>query len=87
MTNTALVLDIVINVGGTSNSVNQTQKIVMQSTEPHPSFSSKQQATISDLKGFRGALSSEGISGVVTTLIAIFRRQGSVCSYHLVWRK
>lgn len=87
MTNTALVLDIVINVGGTSNSVNQTQKIVMQSTEPHPSFSSKQPATISDLKGFRGALSSEGISGVVTTLIAIFRRQDSVCSYHLVGRK
>ena len=68
MENTVLINEIFVNVGDTSDSVTQTQNIVMQSTDHIH-------------QGFRGTLASEGISGVVATVIAGFRKQGSLSNY------
>lgn len=68
MANTVLINEIFVNVGDTSDSVTQTQNIVMQSTDHI-------------YQGFRGTLASESISGVVATVIAGFRKQGSLSNY------
>ena len=85
MANTAVVQDIVVNVGDTFSFVTQTQNIVVQSSRPHSSFSSKRPAAISGLKGFRRTLTSKAISGVAVTFITDARRHCSVSNYQLVW--
>ena len=87
MANASVLHDIVVNVGDTSNSVIQTQNILMQSPRPHSSLSSKRTATVSSFEGFKRTLTSEEILGFAAKLIKDSRRQGSVSIYQSAWEK